>query len=360
MITSSSQKKISLFLLFLTIITVLEGVCMWLASYFHKTVSIFGFIHMMIPITVTFLVFLTLSDKHASFPKYVCKAIFASDILMILWAVLEILIPSLSQLEILLVIICTVIFYLSLFFEPADIREQYGFSLKNSSKIIKHIFFYLLLFFILYSVFVFIRILFDYFGGNHSAITSFLKAYYKLPKELSILIPFSLLILLPYLGEEYGWRGALQPWMQKQFGMKRGIILTGLIWGIWHFPYFLYQLQFSCEFSSFFFIMTSQIFFCISIGIFLGYVYLKTKNIWICVAIHFINNNFLSLSYSSSSDSFSILILQTAAVIFASLFLYAPFLHSKIFRNKKIIDSFVLPQEIMKSSHNDLEHKNSE
>ena len=55
---------------------------------------------------------------------------------------------------------------------------------------------------------------------------------------LSIIsLPFNyILTITAFLGEEYGWRVYLQPIMQKKFGMKLGIILLGIVWGLWHTP----------------------------------------------------------------------------------------------------------------------------
>jgi membrane protease YdiL (CAAX protease family) len=39
-------------------------------------------------------------------------------------------------------------------------------------------------------------------------------------------------------GEEYGWRGFLQSELTK-LGNLKGVLLVGLIWGIWHFPVIL-------------------------------------------------------------------------------------------------------------------------
>ncbi len=38
------------------------------------------------------------------------------------------------------------------------------------------------------------------------------------------------------LGEEVGWRGAMQPMLNDRFGKKKGRILAGVIWGAWHWP----------------------------------------------------------------------------------------------------------------------------
>ena len=91
-----------------------------------------------------------------------------------------------------------------------------------------------------------------------------------------------------FFGEEYGWRYYLQPIMQKRFGLRGGVLLLGVAWGVWHI------------FLDFFFyttpdrglIMTiSQIITCVTLGIFFAWAYMKTDNIWVPVILHFLNNN---------------------------------------------------------------------
>lgn len=38
------------------------------------------------------------------------------------------------------------------------------------------------------------------------------------------------------LGEEVGWRGAMYPRLKERFGLLKGRLLGGLIWGVWHWP----------------------------------------------------------------------------------------------------------------------------
>ena len=38
------------------------------------------------------------------------------------------------------------------------------------------------------------------------------------------------------LGEEVGWRGAMQPMLNDRFGKKKGRFIGGVIWGAWHWP----------------------------------------------------------------------------------------------------------------------------
>ena len=42
-----------------------------------------------------------------------------------------------------------------------------------------------------------------------------------------------LLNAIPTLGEEFGWRGYLQPKLMP-LGGRNAVLLTGIIWGVWH------------------------------------------------------------------------------------------------------------------------------
>lgn len=42
--------------------------------------------------------------------------------------------------------------------------------------------------------------------------------------------------LIGAAGEEIGWRGFLMPRLKEVFNIKAAILITGLIWAMWHFP----------------------------------------------------------------------------------------------------------------------------
>ncbi len=42
--------------------------------------------------------------------------------------------------------------------------------------------------------------------------------------------------LFSALGEEYGWRGYLLPNLTKQYGKKKAVVITGLVWALYHMP----------------------------------------------------------------------------------------------------------------------------
>lgn len=87
-----------------------------------------------------------------------------------------------------------------------------------------------------------------------------------------------------YFGEEYGWRGYLQEKMQHRFGKRVGVILLGVIWELWHMPLWFtaYDLQI--------WEIPLRFAVAISMSIFLGYIFMRTKNVWICALVHCIYN----------------------------------------------------------------------
>lgn len=105
------------------------------------------------------------------------------------------------------------------------------------------------------------------------------------------IMPLNFLLgYIAFFGEEYGWRYYLQPILQKKFGLRKGVLLLGVVWGLWHLPldFFYYVTP---EYGV---IMTvTQIINCVTLGIFLGFAYMKTENIWVPAIIHFLNNNLI-------------------------------------------------------------------
>lgn len=159
----------------------------------------------------------------------------------------------------------------------------------------------------------------------------------KLIFVLMTLISFPL-SFLPFFGEEYGWRYFLQPLLQKKFGMRKGLIFLGIIWGIWHLPL---NLFFYAEEGSQLMSLVNQIFICIAYSIFFGYAYTKTKSIWSVVLIHYLNNNLILLF----TDNFDPNIIQNQeltwkAVLISggiSLILFGIFVLSKYSKDRKYL-----------------------
>ena len=111
--------------------------------------------------------------------------------------------------------------------------------------------------------------------------------------------------LLITFGEEYGWRGYLQPALVKM-GRVRGVLLVGIIWGIWHWPviWMGYNYPGHPWLGSLFMVL-----FCIGLSYILGYAVFKAKGLWIAAFLHALINQvssyFMGLIYTPRDTAFS-------------------------------------------------------
>ena len=80
-------------------------------------------------------------------------------------------------------------------------------------------------------------------------------------------------------GEEWGWRGYLLPKMSRQFPTLPTLLITGVIWGLWHAPLTAIGHNYGMGYPGFPFTgIAMMCLFCIVAGIFLSYVTLKTRS----------------------------------------------------------------------------------
>ena len=136
---------------------------------------------------------------------------------------------------------------------------------------------------------------------------------------------------IAFLGEEYGWRYFLQPALQQRIGKRKGVILLGIIWGIWHLPINLFYYSPMTPFYS----ILNQVIGCIGYAIFFGFVYMKTENIWTVSIIHFVNNGIVP----TLNNAGGINVVLSGELVLANLIyfcvIYLPFLFTKEYGKDK-------------------------
>ena len=78
-------------------------------------------------------------------------------------------------------------------------------------------------------------------------------------------------------GEEWGWRGYLLPKVSKLLPTVPTLLITGIIWGLWHAPLTIIGHNYGLDYWGFPFTgIAMMCLFCITLGIFLSFVTLKT------------------------------------------------------------------------------------
>src|SRR4030095_6150792 len=98
------------------------------------------------------------------------------------------------------------------------------------------------------------------------------------------LVFFSVLSLPFALGEELGWRGYAQEKLLHEFGIIKGFLLLGIVWGFWHSPAFYFLGAFPNHPILGSFVMTPVDNLLVVVP--LGWLYVRSRNIWVPTLAH--------------------------------------------------------------------------
>lgn len=136
--------------------------------------------------------------------------------------------------------------------------------------------------------------------------------------SLTTFVAAPILNIIPSLGEEIGWRGFLLPNLEP-LGKIPAMIITGLIWALWHTPMilllgFYYGAQAWPGFLLHFILV-------LGLGIWMGYIWFETRNTMLAAFIHATFNANAYGIYAIFFITPSKLIVGTGGLINATLFL---------------------------------------
>jgi len=87
-------------------------------------------------------------------------------------------------------------------------------------------------------------------------------------------------------GEEFGWRGYLLPKLMP-LGGRKAMLLIGVIWGVWHWPVIFMGYEYGFKYPGY--PWAGPLLFMwitFTLGIFLGWLTLRSKSIWPAVIGH--------------------------------------------------------------------------
>lgn len=103
-------------------------------------------------------------------------------------------------------------------------------------------------------------------------------------------------------GEETGWRGFLQPSVERNFCVIKSSLIVGIIWGFWHTPLWLTSGYSGMQLLQYIFVFLVSI---ISLSIVIGICYNRSKNLFVPICIHFIFNFISTIFTGSALDIFT-------------------------------------------------------
>lgn len=90
------------------------------------------------------------------------------------------------------------------------------------------------------------------------------------------------------LTEEVGWRGFLLPRLEA-LGVRKALLLSGLLHGIWHLPFILLTDLYHPA-GSRFLVVSLFLILVTAVGVFLGWLRLRSGSVWPAVIAHSANN----------------------------------------------------------------------
>ena len=337
--SETEKKQLIIFTVIAYGITYILGLLMWYGYGTGADLGAFPNAQMLYPAAGVMLAYLITRKKDKNMPKAFFVFFLVLTGILILCSVASVVSPktlTVNQMEIsvwlvavqMLLIPGSIVFWILLLVSGKERRETYGLKGKNW----KMSFLCIFLFFILYSLRMGLSCIWAGQTKEFAAVWADPSTWGYL---LSAAINF-FQVVAAFFGEEYGWRYYLQPLFQKRFGLKAGVLLLGVVWGLWHLPidFFYYTTPdmglIAC---------VSQQITCIFLGIFLAYAYMKTQNIWVPVVIHYLNNNLIPMF----AGNYSADVLQGQAIhwgdlipsLIVNLVVFGWFIFLKPFRRRE-------------------------
>lgn len=327
------KKDLKIFILVSFIIPYIMGFAIYYCKLHDISTNIYPLFQMFIPF-LGVIALLYKEDKNILKISAIRIYLVTSIILFVL-SIINIFYQEFSGLSELVILISAIPMIIAISTMDKELKKK--LSLNNPNK--KSTLLMCLLFIIIY----FLRTFLGYvLQGETNEFFKILNL-----KSLRIFISifiFSFLNIMPFIGEEYGWRAYLAPRLKEIYGYKKSIFLTGFIWGIWHLPLNLFYYSDGLMTSQIYSILV-QLVFCTFLGIFLTYAYNRTKSIWAPVMIHYLNNNLALLFVTDlSKDLFSgqhYDLKETLFSIISSIILFGIFMFSKYIKNENLWEKSV-------------------
>ncbi len=142
---------------------------------------------------------------------------------------------------------------------------------------------------------------------------------YALGQTIIALLIAPLLNMVATFGEEFGWRAFLVPELARS-GIRKSLVFSGLIWGIWHWPVILMGHNYGLGYPGYPWLGLLATLWCmLSFGIFFGWLSLKAESVWPAVFAHGALNGIAAIGLIFVKEPFSMLLGPAPAGLIACL-----------------------------------------
>jgi len=129
--------------------------------------------------------------------------------------------------------------------------------------------------------------------------------------------------------EEIGWRGILQPYLEKIMSFTNATILVAVIWSIWHLPLWFIAGTYQ---SSIGFLYYSIAVFGMTFS--LAVIRKLTDNIFLCILFHSFMNSFMAVF--NLEQNVSTILTAVVEIVLSLAIIYLVAKHKRKTENKRI------------------------
>jgi len=125
--------------------------------------------------------------------------------------------------------------------------------------------------------------------------------------------------LIATFGEEFGWRAYLLPKL-LHLGKRKALVISALIWGIWHWPVIAMGHNYGLDYPGFPWLgLAATLWFSLSIGVFFGWLAIKAESVWPAVFAHGALNGMAAIGLLFVKPPYSMLLGPSPAGVFGVL-----------------------------------------
>jgi membrane protease YdiL (CAAX protease family) len=115
--------------------------------------------------------------------------------------------------------------------------------------------------------------------------------------------------IIPTLGEELGWRGYLLPKLRLFLSARAALVITGVIWGVWHLPVIVMGHNYGTNYVGYPWLgILAMIVFCVVLGVIEGYISIKLESTIPAAMIHSVLNAGAALPIFLAKDGYNTLL----------------------------------------------------
>ena len=326
-VPEASKRELLIFLLIAFAVPYVMGIPMYACRLLGAPTDMFANAQMFYPAAGVMLAFLIVRRNDPMIPRRFYIMHLAATVLMIVLCFAQLAVPQVPLVTAAsgLYVLLSILGWVLLLTDRKEKREAYGLRWHGRVGLAIGI---LVLFVVIKTASVMLGAA---FSGELGMYLSYWATPWPWVLLLLTVVQFPL-VFLPFFGEEYGWRYYFQPLLQKRFGLRGGVLLLGVLWGLWHLPLNLFYYSPDTSLQS----IVAQLYTCVTLGVFFAFAYMKTNCIWLPVMLHYLNNNLVVVYTGSAQISNVVFSWKDVAVSGVILLaLYMPFLASKVFVEKR-------------------------